>query len=91
VRSARSGQVRAAGTAPARRSDGRYVRMRESESGDSNQEAEMKVVHCPCGVNVEGESDDELVQNVEAHIASDHPDMVGNYSREQILEMAHEH
>ena len=51
----------------------------------------MKVFHCQCGVNVEGESDDELVQNVEAHIAADHPDMVGNYSREQILEMAHEH
>jgi len=65
--------------------------MRESDSGDCNQEAEMKVVHCPCGVNVEGESDDELVQNVEVHIAADHPDMVGNYSREQILEMAHEH
>lgn len=46
----------------------------------------MKVVHCPCGTNVEGEGDDELVGNVEQHIASDHPDMVGKYSREQILE-----
>lgn len=51
----------------------------------------MKVVHCPCGVNVEGETDDKLVTNVEAHMAEDHPDMVGKYSREQILEMAHEH
>lgn len=55
------------------------------------EEAEMKVVHCPCGKNVEGETDDALVENVQAHIASDHPDLVGKYSREQIVEMAHEH
>jgi len=42
-------------------------------------------------VNVEGETDDALVENVEVHIASDHQDMVGKYSRDQILEMAHEH
>jgi hypothetical protein len=51
----------------------------------------MKVVHCPCGKNVEGDTDDTLVENVESHIAADHPEMVGNYSREQILSMAHEH
>jgi hypothetical protein len=51
----------------------------------------MKVVHCPCGVNVEGETDEVLVVNVEAHIASDHPELVGKYSTAQILEMAHEH
>jgi hypothetical protein len=42
-------------------------------------------------VDVEGESDDQLVENVQAHIAADHPEQVGNYSREQILDMAHEH
>ena len=51
----------------------------------------MKVVHCPCGKDVEGETDDQLVAAVEAHVASDHPDMVGRYSREQILSMAHDH
>jgi hypothetical protein len=51
----------------------------------------MKVVHCPCGTDVEGATDDELVGNVQAHIASDHPDEVGKYSRDQILEMAHGH
>jgi uncharacterized protein DUF1059 len=51
----------------------------------------MKVVHCPCGTDVAGETDDALVENVQAHIASDHPEQVGTYSREQILEMAHEH
>jgi hypothetical protein len=51
----------------------------------------MKVVHCPCGTDVSGETDDELVAAVEAHVQSDHPDMVGQMDREQILGMAHEH
>ena len=51
----------------------------------------MKVVHCPCGVDVQGEDDDALVANVEAHVASDHPDQVGEMSRDQILSMAHDH
>ena len=45
-------------------------------------------VDCPCGQTVRGETDDELVSNVEAHIQSDHPDMVSSMSREQILGMA---
>ena len=49
------------------------------------------VVHCPCGVDVSGESEDELVTAVEAHVQEDHPDMVDSMTREQILEMAHEH
>jgi predicted small metal-binding protein len=51
----------------------------------------MKVVHCPCGTNVEGESDEQLVTNVQEHINAEHPDLVGKYSTEQILSMAHEH
>ena len=51
----------------------------------------MKVVHCPCGTDVEAETEDELVTKVEAHVQQDHPDMVGQMSREQILEMAHDH
>ncbi len=51
----------------------------------------MKVVHCPCGTDVEGETDEQLVTNVQAHISTDHPEQVGKYSTEQVLEMAHEH
>jgi predicted small metal-binding protein len=47
-----------------------------------------KQVNCPCGETVAGESDDELVANVEQHIQDKHPDMVGTMSREQILGMA---
>jgi predicted small metal-binding protein len=45
-------------------------------------------VDCPCGATVRGESDDELVANVEQHVQDQHPDMVGTMSREQILGMA---
>ena len=51
----------------------------------------MKIVHCPCGVDVKGQTDDELVEAVQAHISSDHPDQIGKYTREQILQMAHDH
>jgi len=49
-----------------------------------------KVVHCPCGTDVNGESDDELVTNVEQHVQERHPDMVGKMSREDILGQAEE-
>lgn len=42
------------------------------------------------GETVRGESDDELVANVERHIADAHPDLVGKVSREDILASAKE-
>jgi predicted small metal-binding protein len=48
-----------------------------------------KAVDCPCGVTVRGETDDELVANVEQHVQTDHPEMVGTMTREKIMEMAH--
>jgi predicted small metal-binding protein len=50
-----------------------------------------KVVHCECGTDVQAESEDELVEKVEEHINESHPELVGKMSREQILEMAHDH
>jgi predicted small metal-binding protein len=49
------------------------------------------VVHCQCGTDVSGESEDEVVAAVEAHVQERHPEMVGKLGREDILEMAHEH
>lgn len=37
------------------------------------------------GVVMRGEDDDELVANVERHVAEAHPDLVGKLSREDIL------
>ena len=45
-------------------------------------------VDCPCGASVEAESEDEPVEQVQARVASDHPDLVDTYTREKILEIA---
>ena len=49
-----------------------------------------KVVNCECGATVKAESDDELVRQVEQHVESAHPELVGKMSREDILGMAEE-
>ena len=49
-----------------------------------------KIVNCECGEVVRGESDDELVSNVESHVAAHHPAMVGKLGRDDILAMAEE-
>lgn len=38
---------------------------------------------CPCGEFLEGKDEDELVENVQAHLSEKHPDRT--YTRDQIL------
>lgn len=45
-------------------------------------------IDCECGEVVKAESDDELVSKVGAHVASDHPELVGKLSRDDVLGMA---
>jgi predicted small metal-binding protein len=49
-----------------------------------------KQINCECGYTVRGEDDDELIANAEQHIQRDHPELVGQMSREQLLGMATE-
>jgi predicted small metal-binding protein len=49
-----------------------------------------KVVNCECGYTARGETDDELVADVEAHVRRDHPEMVGQMTRDDVLAMAEE-
>ena len=49
-----------------------------------------KVINCECGYTVRGETDDELLSQARAHIESDHPDMAGQVSDEDLLGMAEE-
>ena len=48
-----------------------------------------KFVHCECGTDLQGETDDEIVDAVQEHVKADHPGL--ELSREQILDMAHDH
>jgi hypothetical protein len=47
-------------------------------------------ISCECGYTVTGETEDELIANAERHIESDHPDMVGQVSREELLAQSEE-
>jgi predicted small metal-binding protein len=48
-----------------------------------------KVFECERdGVVIRGEGDDELVANVERHVAEAHPDLIGKLSRDDVLAMA---
>jgi hypothetical protein len=40
------------------------------------------------GVVLRGETDDELVANIEQHVATSHPDLVGKISRADMLAAA---
>jgi hypothetical protein len=46
-------------------------------------------LQCPCGELITAGDEDELVEKAEAHLAAKHPDLVGEYTREQILFMAY--
>lgn len=45
------------------------------------------MLSCPCGETVTGETEDELVEAVFAHLLERHPDRAGDYEREHILAM----
>lgn len=49
-----------------------------------------RVINCECGYKVTGASDDELLDNAEAHVRERHPEMAGQVTREQLLSMAEE-
>ena len=50
----------------------------------------MKQIICVCGSVVRGEDDDELWEQAQAHLRSDHPELVGKVSRDDILAQAEE-
>jgi predicted small metal-binding protein len=49
-----------------------------------------KLINCECGQVIRGETDDELIAAAEEHINSNHPELVGKVSREDLLAMAEE-
>jgi predicted small metal-binding protein len=50
-----------------------------------------KVFECTRdGVVIRGEDDDELLANVQRHVAEAHPDLVGKLSRADVLAIAKE-
>jgi predicted small metal-binding protein len=50
----------------------------------------VKQIDCVCGYVVKGDDDDELWEQAQDHLRTDHPDLVGKVSREDILAQAEE-
>lgn len=50
----------------------------------------IRRITCVCGKVLEGADDDELWTKAQAHVAADHPDLVGKVSREDLLARAEE-
>ena len=50
----------------------------------------MAVIRCQCGFLGRGESVAEAASAIEAHMRSDHPELVGKVTREDLIGMAEE-
>jgi predicted small metal-binding protein len=49
-----------------------------------------RIINCECGYVARGDDDDTVIDDLEAHIARDHPEMVGKYERQDLLDMVEE-
>ena len=52
--------------------------------------ARGKVYSCECGKVIRGDSDDEVVALAQAHIASDHPELVAQVTRADLVSWVEE-
>lgn len=46
-------------------------------------------LQCPCGELLVADSEDDMVEKANAHLEKEHPNMAGEYSRDQILFMTY--
>ncbi len=44
-----------------------------------------KTIRCECGYVARGDSDDDVIRSIRAHMAADHPTLVETVSREDLL------
>jgi hypothetical protein len=49
-----------------------------------------KVIRCQCGFQGRGETVEQAASVIEDHMRSDHPELAGKVTREDILAMAEE-
>jgi predicted small metal-binding protein len=49
-----------------------------------------KQIICQCGFVARGESLDDVIQVIEGHMQSDHPELVGEVTRQDLMGMAEE-
>lgn len=49
-----------------------------------------KVINCPCGYDVRGDTDEDLLAAAHKHIEDAHPDKAGSVSDQELLASAEE-
>ncbi|HEY7146397.1 MAG TPA: DUF1059 domain-containing protein [Streptosporangiaceae bacterium] len=43
-----------------------------------------KVINCECGFVARGDSDDEVVETIRGHMATDHPELLASVDRRDL-------
>jgi hypothetical protein len=49
-----------------------------------------KVIRCQCGFMGQGETVEQAATAIEVHMSSDHPELVGKVTRDDLIAMAEE-
>ena len=49
-----------------------------------------KMINCECGYVARGDTDDAVLDDLDSHVRRDHPEMVGKYTREDMLDLIEE-
>ena len=49
-----------------------------------------KIINCECGYVARGETDDEVLADLESHMRQNHPEMAGKVDRAQLLDLVEE-
>jgi predicted small metal-binding protein len=44
-----------------------------------------KIINCECGFVARGDSDDEVIDKIRAHMKQDHPQLLDRVSRDDLL------
>lgn len=60
--------------------------MSENNQSPPIPKRQKKVLDCPCGTRIMGETEDDLVEKAQQHLKDRHPGL--EYSRDEILFMA---
>jgi predicted small metal-binding protein len=56
------------------------VRPRAAEEGDV-----ARIIRCECGFTARGDSEDEVIETIRAHMRADHPALLESVSREDLI------
>jgi hypothetical protein len=52
-------------------------------------DAQKTNLQCPCGELIHGENEDDLVEKAREHLREKHPNLAGEYGRDEILFLAY--